>query len=279
MNETGLYEEKKRGTSSYPMDFYHWIDDRTPHYQMPFHWHFENELIYVREGSFLLNIDGSPSTLQAGDCAFIGEEAIHGGAPQGCCYDCVVFDLYALMNNTAIFASGAAVFSSDPRSCTAIFKKDSIGAGLITAIFESDEKKQAGYEWNVLGFLWQLMGHMIASNTDIPHPPRKAKQFKKVLRLIRDHYAEPITLEMLAKEAGMVSHYFCRAFSAMTGKTPIAYLNYYRIEQAGERLLLSEERITDIAFACGFNDAGYFTKAFSRQKGLSPSQYRKQYKK
>ena len=49
---------------------------------------------------------------------------------------------------------------------------------------------------------------------------------------IEDHYDECVTLDDLARIAGMNSKYFCRYFKEMTHRTPIDYLNYYRIEQA-----------------------------------------------
>ena len=89
------------------------------------------------------------------------------------------------------------------------------------------------------------------------------------------NYKNEVTLQELATLAGMSPKYFCRAFSQMTGKTPIEYLNYYRIEQAGERLIFTENSITEIALDCGFHDMSYFSKTFSRYKGLSPSAFRK----
>ena len=39
---------------------------------------------------------------------------------------------------------------------------------------------------------------------------------------------------------------------------------------------MTNETVTDIAMSCGFNDISYFSKIFTREKGVSPSQYRKQ---
>ena len=95
-----------------------------------------------------------------------------------------------------------------------------------------------------------------------------------MLAYIRDNYESTITLQELADVAGMAPRYFCRAFSSMTGKTPIEYINYYRIEQAGERLLLTDDSVTEIALSCGFNDMSYFSKTFAKYKGVCPSVFR-----
>lgn len=60
----------------------------------------------------------------------------------------------------------------------------------------------------------------------------------------------------------------------LTGRTPIAYLNYYRIECACERLTLTDKSVTEIAFACGFNDMSYFSRVFKQLKGTTPTAYR-----
>ena len=51
-------------------------------------------------------------------------------------------------------------------------------------------------------------------------------------------------------------------------------MNYYRIECACERLTLTDKSVTEIAFACGFNDMSYFSRVFKQLKGTTPTAYR-----
>ena len=73
----------------------------------------------------------------------------------------------------------------------------------------------------------------------------------------------------------MNAKYFCRYFSSFTNRTPISYLNSYRIDQAA--LLLDDERIsvTEAGLACGFDDTSYFIKCFRKYRGITPGQYRR----
>ena len=64
-----------------------------------------------------------------------------------------------------------------------------------------------------------------------------------------------------------------RFFKELVGKTPIDYLNFYRIERACEMLISGEKNITETAFECGFNDISYFIKTFKKYKGIPPKQY------
>ena len=93
------------------------------------------------------------------------------------------------------------------------------------------------------------------------------------LEVIENHYADCITLEDLSQAAGMNSKYFCRYFKDMTHRTPVDYLNYYRIEQACFKLVTSNESIADIGLSCGFNDVSYFIKTFKKYKGMTPKKY------
>ena len=108
-----------------------------------------------------------------------------------------------------------------------------------------------------------------ADSGEAPHPWRHADQMKSVLRRIRRDYAAPLTLDELAAEAGLAPKYLCRVFRQVTGRTPIDYLNYYRIECAAELLCTTTDSITDVALSCGFNDPSYFSRMFRRQKRVS----------
>lgn len=278
MNYSELYENKKRGSFDFPIELYY-VDENNPRYRMPLHWHLEYELITVLKGSFELSLDGSKTLLYAGDCAWIGDGVVHGGIPGNCIYECVVFDLGTLLHDTPVCSRSAAEFLANKNGFTSILKKGTVCAALADKIFETMEKEQQGYEWITIGLMWQLMGTLLSQKgveKFSSESRNRINRLKNVLTYIRNHYDSPITLEELASVAGMSPRYFCRAFAQITGKTPIAYLNYYRIETAGERLLMTNETITDIALSCGFNDTSYFSKIFTREKGVSPSQYRKQ---
>ena len=106
---------------------------------------------------------------------------------------------------------------------------------------------------------------------------RRLARIKDVLRLIRNHYHEEISLDDMATSAHMNKRYFCRYFREMMGKTPIQYLNYYRVECACELLSTSERTVSEVAMACGFNNISYFVRVFGAHKGTTPSIYAKAY--
>ena len=64
---------------------------------------------------------------------------------------------------------------------------------------------------------------------------------------------------------------------AITGETTVAYLMHLRLEKAREMLISQPDKsVSEIAVLCGFEEGGYFTKAFKQQYGVTPTQMRKQ---
>jgi len=141
--------------------------------------------------------------------------------------------------------------------------------------------RSSGYKFRVIGALYQLLGiiidnHMYSSASAAAIPGDKnVPKLKNVLSFIRSNYDKQITLDDMAISAGMSPKYFCYFFRDMTRKTPIEYLNMYRIEKASRKLLNSDLSVTDIAFSCGFNDLSYFIKTFKALKGITPAKFRK----
>ena len=100
---------------------------------------------------------------------------------------------------------------------------------------------------------------------------------KSALDFIRSHYQEKIYIRDLAQQANMNEQYFCRFFKKALGKSPISYLNAYRIKQAIILLQTTDMAVMEICLDCGFYNLGNFLREFKKDTGLTPLQYRKHY--
>ena len=89
-------EQIQHRTGEYPLAFYR-VDEHHPRYQMRVHWHRETELLRVESGVLHLYVDDESIEAMPGDLVVLGEGVLHGGEPEDCVYECVVFDPYALM--------------------------------------------------------------------------------------------------------------------------------------------------------------------------------------
>ena len=92
---------------------------------------------------------------------------------------------------------------------------------------------------------------------------------------IEEHISEPIYLHELAKAAGYSPWYSARMFKEFTGKAPFDYIRTLRLSRAALVLKDEETRVVDVALDFVFESHEGFTRAFSKQFGLSPKDYRK----
>ena len=100
------------------------------------------------------------------------------------------------------------------------------------------------------------------------------KQIYKAMVFINENYANNITVSDCAKYVNMSYSYFSRSFKRITGNSFREYLNRIRINQAEKLLLSTDKSITDICFACGYNDASYFIAQYKLLRGKTPFCFR-----
>lgn len=96
----------------------------------------------------------------------------------------------------------------------------------------------------------------------------------RILAYIDRHYADPLTLDKLAKEAGISKYHFVKLFRQVAGQTPIAYVANVRLERARHLLCTTEMSVSEVASTCGYARATHFSAAFSGRYGISPSKMR-----
>ncbi len=93
------------------------------------------------------------------------------------------------------------------------------------------------------------------------------------------HYAEDLSVRIMAEHFGYSEVYFCKLFKQHFGESFVSYLTNYRIREA-KRLLEDESvNIKDVGRTVGYEDSNYFTKVFRRIMDMSPSEYRSSFMK
>lgn len=93
-------------------------------------------------------------------------------------------------------------------------------------------------------------------------------------QIIEANLFSPVSVEDLAQMNNLSTSSFKREFRKHYNDSPASYIKSKRLERAAQLLSVSDERITDIAFECGFNDLANFTKSFHDRYGVAPSNYR-----
>lgn len=103
---------------------------------------------------------------------------------------------------------------------------------------------------------------------------RWLKRMERAASLLLRHLEDPPTLEQLAHEASVSTFHFHRIWRALTGETVGQTMLRLRLE-ASQDLLASQSSVTETAMAVGFGTPQSFARAFRRQTGHSPSEYRR----
>ncbi len=97
---------------------------------------------------------------------------------------------------------------------------------------------------------------------------------RNTINYINAHFAEPLTLEILAKNAFISVNQLCKIFKNSFGTTVAKYIVSKRISEA-KKLLSSGKSVSDTAILCGFPDYANFIRVFKKSVGVSPGKYAK----
>ena len=83
-----------------------------------------------------------------------------------------------------------------------------------------------------------------------------------------------ISLDDVSSYCNISSYYFSKLFKQETGENYVEYLNKVRIENAKRLLNESDSSIKEVCYSVGFSDPNYFSRAFKKYEGVTPSEYK-----
>lgn len=153
-------------------------------------------------------------------------------------------------------------------------------SSLLPSLFETSVKHEyrKDMEHDILcyaNFVRILNAYIQARNES----EKMALPFEGTVKYMESRMASTIKVEELAKSACMETTYFIKKFKSAFGITPINYLNKLRIYRSMSLLLSTDLSVERIADSVGISDISYFSKTFKRYCEVSPSEYRKLFRK
>ena len=103
---------------------------------------------------------------------------------------------------------------------------------------------------------------------------RRRPEICRVVEVLRDRFAESISLDQLTETAGLSKFHLIRLFRDEVGLAPHAFQLQLRISRARE-LLASGTSVVEVAAACGFADQAHFSRCFKRAVGYTPGAFQR----
>jgi len=132
---------------------------------------------------------------------------------------------------------------------------------------------------NMLKILYELSqdkGARILASTSFANitGESESRRVRKVKDYISEHYAEELRLDDLAAMVGMAPSAFSRFFKQHTTRNLQDYIIDVRLGRAARMLVDTTTGISEICYACGFNNLSNFNRAFKNRRGYTPRDFR-----
>lgn len=246
---------------------------------IPPHWHRSIEMSLVMKGSVELWVNKERKILRPGDFIFVNSGCVHQlreGDEKDTAVMMVILSYEFLKK---VYPDIDRVwFQPDPeaegwdriREIYGEFRKYSQSPQPLDYI------RMNGYLYEIVYF---LLANCVAADPEAGKRVRKVNRTQKeILNFIEEHYREELTLKRMAERFGMSEEHFSRKFHQYFGIAFKTYLDRYRIYQAFADLIGSEKSMQQIAMEQGFPNVKSFLSHFKREYGMTPYQYRKNYK-
>ena len=114
---------------------------------------------------------------------------------------------------------------------------------------------------------------------NVMHQHSSDESLGRVMDYLSRHYSEVIRLSEVAEMVNMSESSFCRFFKQHTSKSFIDFLTDIRLGAASRALIDPSLSIAEIGYDCGFNNLSNFNRIFKKKKGVTPSEFRDNYRK
>lgn len=269
MDKNSLKETKViHEADNLQMNIYH------NHCKFYLHWHDEFEFIYGLEGNSSIFVDGCAYTLKEGELLLVEGGMLHSKTDSS-------------YNHSVSLVIHPHICGAD---CMGYFKKNIAyprvfrrGEGIsdrvidnILAVDKCFKDKPFGYELRIKSLVCDTFAVMLengcCSVTNAVSQTNEA--FKQLIAHVHSSYKSEITLDDLSACSNYSKSYIIKLFKKHTGKTPIGYINEYRLLRSAELLSNTDLSVIDISLECGFENTGYFIRLFKKRFGTTPLRWK-----
>ncbi len=261
-----------------------YVNDECEHY--PPHWHTDMEVLCPLQDSYRVICADTAYQLQPGDMLFIAPGTIHDllASPSGIR---IIFQIslsplreisgletvLSKLSPSCLITQENASLIHDPLHHYLLEIKDLYLQSPL--LMEASIYAKTLEMLSLLSHSKLLFAESSSGNADRSRALAHNEAMQKICSYISLHCSEDLSLDQAASFAGFSKFYFERLFRDYTDMSFYQYLLSKRISLAEQLLMDPAISVTEVAFRSGFSSSAAFTKAFRKQKGSSPSAFRK----
>lgn len=248
------------------------------------HVHKAVELLYVKNGSYTVLLDGVEYEIKKGDLVLFCSNAIHHvftkNLPENEYYVIKISPAFFLQFSTQEEGAEYVMrFAINRKGSKSIWTREELEgtplyAALQSLIAEHEGKKyasQVATKLKIMELLVEILRSDSPADEKTPHNQTAALIYNTMV-YVRNHYTEDMDERELAKSLGMSYSYFSRSFKRVTGMTFKQYLNRTRVNQAEKMLCRGSASVSEVATRCGYNSISYFISVYKSITGKTPYQ-------
>lgn len=238
-------------------DYYSTIDICNLNFKQ--HTHRSYEIVFVRSGTLVVNLDGRDYTVEANQGIFISPYEIHSFVTpcRNQVFSCIfapnlVEDFYDYTKQRVFLAP---VFD------------------IRTNWTEPLRQEQDNY-FEKKALLYRICSQVLQQGTESRKERKNYELLSRISSYIQDNIQNDLSLRGMCRDLGYSYNYISGIFKSNFGVTFPTYINQIRLEQAARLLLCTDLTTAQIASECGFKTIRNFNIAFRGCYGMPPKQYR-----
>lgn len=246
------------------------------------HYHNTYQMVYIRDGCALLNISDKRYEITSPSVIFISNLESHSITPTGNVYCRYTVSLNPKLTQQCIKnARLVSVFSNRPSFFSHVFNADGLTKEL-DSLFDllcNEMQHNLSQDSPANLYVESILTVLYRGNKNA-FPPLNSgidESVTSLKNMLERDYASSFTLGELSKRLNISTYYLAHSFKSVTGYSIKQYQILCRIAAAKELLAESELPVSEICYKTGFSDLSNFSRYFSRNVGLSPTDYRKKY--
>ncbi len=221
--------------------------------------------IYILRGTTVYDFGDYTVTAKTGDLLFIGKNSTYSMDVQSDRYEFLYAD-FSFSVPEGVQLQAISLPAADGKSTENVFHK-------MLAVWYIN---RSGAKFECLSMLYNIYADFLHEAEDFIYlSSEKRQRMENAITYINEHLTEEdLTVAKIAAAANMSESYFRKCFQETYNLAPVKYISMMRMTHARQKLRYGDAPIAEIAQSLGFSSVYYFSHAFKREMGCTPSEYR-----